>query len=357
MYERSPPIFDRVTEADRRTALPYFRLISVDAGVRLIVEGEFDDTLVLVASGELEVTDHGVVVGRVRTGGMVGEMAVFGHGLRRATVSTSAPARLLVLDRAGYESLRAAGHPVAWEIEELALRELTRRQHRVADRIAELSGTTHVDRVARSKSLLQRLGPPAGARGLIPPGKVRRAAHLAKSPLFAGAPPDALAELAEHFRPYGATRGHPIWAEGDEGNELFVLARGQVVLLVATRDRRAEPVARLGPGDAFGIGAVVRVGEPRRTTAIARERVMALTLHKLKWAELGPRGDQVGSTLRVALIRALTEQVDYANERLASRAPADSSSGALLAAEAGIDAWGAFLARSTREDDGGGRPW
>jgi hypothetical protein len=66
--------------------------------------------------------------------------------------------------------------------------------------------------------------------------------------------------------------------------------------------------------------------------------VTAVSLHKLRWAELGARGDRVGSVLRVAMIRALTEQLDFANETLATHDPA-----AALAAEMALDAHGPFL--------------
>jgi CRP-like cAMP-binding protein len=334
-----PPIFDGLSPADLEVALSRFRPVEALAGMTLIVEGEHDPTLVMVQSGELEVTDHGVQVGRVRVGGMAGEMAFFTDGRRRASVSCIASGRLLVLDRPGYDWLRHIGHPVAWALEEQALRELTARQRHVADRLSLLGKGTTLERLTRDPtggpSLLRRLAQELGTGGLFRPGslgKRGRASVLARSPLFDGVPTEALAELAEHFQAFGARRGQPICVEGQEGNELYVIDSGRVELMVSTRAGRVARVASLGPGDAFGIGSLVRLGSPRHATAVACERVVAVTLHKLRWGMLGARGDMVGSVLRVALIRALTEQLDFANEQLAEQDPA-----ILLGAEAAFD--------------------
>jgi CRP-like cAMP-binding protein len=91
---------------------------------------------------------------------------------------------------------------------------------------------------------------------------MRRGQVLAQSPLFGGAPPAELVELARHFDRFGARRGQPICIEGQEGDELYVIGTGTVDLVVATRHDRVQRLGSLGPGDAFGIGAVVRSARP-----------------------------------------------------------------------------------------------
>lgn len=318
-----PSIFRGLSEADAQSARARFTAVEVEAGVRLMTEGEHDQTLAVVEAGEFEVTDHGASVGFVRGGGLLGEMALFSNGVRRATVISTQPSRLLVLDRHDYDWLRHHSHPIAWAIEERALQDLTDRRHGVVQRLVDLREGEILDERARTPSLLGRAFRSGRS---FRPSVEGRAVVLAKSPLFADAPEHALSALAEHFRPTGTSRGQTLCEEGQEGNELFVLASGSVDLLAragsGTALERVETVASLGPGDAFGISALVRPGDVHRSTALARSRVTALALHKLQWAELGARGDLVGSVLRVALVRALIDQLDFVNETFAAKDPA-----------------------------------
>ena len=99
----------------------------------------------------------------------------------------------------------------------------------------------------------------------------------------------------------------------------------------------------LGPGEAFGMCSLVQQGQPRMASCLAKEKVTALQMDKLGWAETANRGDLVGSVLRVAMIRALSDQLQYANGQLA-RLDVERQNWMLLAkANAGVEAHGAFL--------------
>jgi CRP-like cAMP-binding protein len=125
---------------------------------------------------------------------------------------------------------------------------------------------------------------------------------------------------------------------------MFLIASGQVEVLVATAKDRVEPVAVLGPGDAFGMCALVQPGQPRMASCLAKEKITALSLDKLGWAETATRNDLVGSVLRVAMIRALSDQLGYANAQLAKLEVQKQNWDLLAKANAGVEAHGAFLA-------------
>lgn len=346
MYDFLPPIFAGLADADIQTALQRFKTVDVDAGVRLIEEGDEDPTLVVVHTGELEVRTGDTVLGKAGAGELLGEMALFAGGIRSASVTSLSRCKLLVLDWDNYDYLRRARHPVAFAIEDSALESLSDRLRAVGDRIAALAEGTPVEHVTPSRGFFDRVASAFGSGGVMAPPRIDGAAVLARSPLFAGTVPEVLAEVAAHFVPMAARRGHFLCTEGETGNDMYVIASGAVDVLVATGDDKVEPVATLEPGEAFGMCALVQPAQPRMASCVAREKVSALTMGKIAWAEVATRGDMVGSTLRVAMIRALCDQLAYANGQLALLAH-NHDLKRLARAGAGVEAHGHYLA----EDD------
>ena len=342
MYEPLPPIFDGLSDEDRQTALQRFKVVPVGADVRLIVEGDVDPTLVVLQSGELVVSNGHTILGKVRAGEIVGEMALFAEGPRRATVTSAVPSSLLVLDRASYDTLRRARHPVAYALEDRALLQLAERLRRTRARISDLAKGTPVDRATAHPGFLARVKAVFGEGDVFPAGRIDGPAVLASSPLFADAPDEILEEVAACFTGVGSRRGRFLCSEGEPGNEMFVIASGTVDVLVATSEDRVQPVATLGAGDAFGVCSLVQLEQVRMASCVARDDVRALSMDKLQWARTGTRGDLVGSVLRVALIRALAAQLGYANAQIA-RLSEEKNLELLVKAGVGVEAHGRFL--------------
>ncbi len=317
MHDYVASIFRGLDKPDLDQALEYFHTVEVGADEVVIQEGERDPTVAVVDVGELAIVTGDTVLGRASVGELVGEIALFGSGLRSATVCSVAPTRLLVLDRAGYEALRAMDHPVATNLEEHALHALTDRLRAVGDRIAALARGEDEDRYTPAPGFFDRVASAFGSGGLVSPGRVDRVEVLRRSPLFAGVSDEWLARVAEHFYPVGARRGHFLCTEGASGEEMYILARGGVVVVVDTADDRVEKLATLGPGEAFGMCALLQPGQPRMASVIALERVAALAMDRVAFAGVVSRNDGVGAVLRIAMIRAMADQLAYANEQLA----------------------------------------
>lgn len=93
-----------------------------------------------------------------------------------------------------------------------------------------------------------------------------------------------LHKLAEQAtdRLYGP--GEHVIRQGEEGDELFIVRRGQVKVLVKGRRGRDRELAILGPGDFFGEMGLM-TGEMRRATVVATTEAELLVLNK---AALGP---------------------------------------------------------------------
>ncbi|MCB9675446.1 MAG: cyclic nucleotide-binding domain-containing protein [Alphaproteobacteria bacterium] len=339
-----PSIFDGMTEMDIKVALRHFNRIEVGDRQQLIAEGDVDPTLAVVESGELEVVTGDTRLGYVRSGGILGEMALFSDGMRTASVNSITPATLLLLDAEGFARLRSFNSPVVLNIEEHALKELTERLRTTSHRISELAEGTDAQHIRPSQGFFDRVSSAFGSGGFMVPGRVDATGVLKSSPLFRDIPEADLAALAKEFYPVGFRRGHFVITEGEPGNEMYVVASGLVDVVVAAKGDKVEPLAALEAGEAFGMCALVQDRHTRMASCIAKEKSVCLTMDKIKFAEVIHRADGVGSAMRVAMIRALIDQLAYANGQLAMlELKQQSGFGALLQAGAGVEAHGSYM--------------
>jgi MFS family permease len=86
---------------------------------------------------------------------------------------------------------------------------------------------------------------------------------LTESPIFSPLPPPALEALAARLERRRARAGETVFAQGDPGDEYYVIEDGRVRVEVD-----GEPVAELGPGEGFGEIALLRE-VPRTATVVA----------------------------------------------------------------------------------------
>jgi len=339
-----PSLFDGMTEMDVTVALRHFNRIEVGDRQQLIAEGDVDPTLAIVQSGELEVFTGDTQLGYIRAGGMMGEMALFSDGMRTASVRSITPATLLLLDAAGFAKLRSFDSPVVLAIEEHALEQLTERLRTVSHRISELAEGTDAEHLRPSQGFFDRVASVFGSGGFVAPGRVDAVGVLRSSPLFREITDGDLAKVAKEFYPVGFRRGHFVITEGEVGNEMHIMASGLVEVVVAAKGEKVEPLAALEAGEAFGMCALVQDRHTRMASCIAKEKTVCLTMDKIKFAEVIHRADPVGSAMRIAMIRALVDQLAYANGQLAMLEMKKSGAlGALLQAGAGVEAHGSYM--------------
>src|SRR5262249_39540905 len=72
---------------------------SLPAGAVLLRQGDEGDRAYLLVEGELVAEKDGVEIGRIRPGGVAGEIALLRSAPRMATVRTVTPVRMLAIDR------------------------------------------------------------------------------------------------------------------------------------------------------------------------------------------------------------------------------------------------------------------
>jgi CRP-like cAMP-binding protein len=137
--------------------------------------------------------------------------------------------------------------------------------------------------------------------------------------------------------------GHFLCTEGERGDAMFVLAEGEVDVIVATDEETVEPLATMHAGQAFGQGALVD-NRPRTASCVARTNVTVLALDRPTWKVVSVESSPAGTSLRTSMIRSLSRQLSYANAQLsmldleAARKARDLDLMPLLRASAGLEA-------------------
>jgi len=103
----------------------------------------------------------------------------------------------------------------------------------------------------------------------------RTSAMLARLPLFAGLPHNALHVLAGVLKTRWVAPDEDVFREGDRASAAYILLSGEVVIEKVLADGRQERLATLGHGALFGEVALID-GRPRSATARPHEGAAVL---------------------------------------------------------------------------------
>lgn len=310
-----PAVFAGLSPRTVEAAVEHFDIFQVKEGTRLISEGERHPALVMVLGGEL-LAERSGTYRRAEAGDCLGFTTLFGDGTWATTVRARVPSRLLVLNLEGFRALRAQGSVVSVAIEEYALDLLMSALDRARQRVAQLSTRQPLETFVPKPKFFELLADAFGMGGILAT-KVDGPKALASSPLFRNAEATHLTQIAERLEGLKAQSGSFFVKQGDSATSMFLVVSGQVDVLTSNHEDKAVRHETLGPGEMFGMWALLRE-QPSRTTVVARTKCVVLELEKLAWAELAPAHTGVGSVLRLAVLRALTSQLVRESARMAS---------------------------------------
>jgi CRP-like cAMP-binding protein len=122
------PLFAPLSETELAEMAGFFEVKLVGSGVRLVGEGATGYSFFVVRDGELAVTADGKEVASLGPGDFFGEMALLGSGRRKATVTTTSPACVLVLFGTDFRLLQEHHPGIARQIEDAMLKRLEQLQ-------------------------------------------------------------------------------------------------------------------------------------------------------------------------------------------------------------------------------------
>ncbi len=226
------------------------RAQDVPRGVEVVRQGESGDRFFLVAGGAFEVLVDGQQI-RLERGDYFGERALLHRAPRAATVVAIEPSRVLVLEQTAFDTLLAGDLEVRARLEAA----LAYRQE-----VAEMA-------------------------------------------LFRDLSPAELDVLLARLVPVEAAPNETVIRQGDSGERFYVVRFGAVEV-----ERDGQPLARLGPGDAFGeIALLLDVPRTATVTAIEPTRLLALEAHDFRDLLAGYLG-RADELQRLSYLRLRTHQ-------------------------------------------------
>ena len=135
------------------------------------------------------------------------------------------------------------------------------------------------------------------------------AALLSGTRLFGAMPADAAQAFARRFREARFERGAMIFARGDVGERLYVVAEGQVRLAIGASDGRELSFQIVGAGDLFGEIAVLD-GGTRSAEAVAIAPTTAFLLSRADFEVVQGAHPEVARTVIAYLCQRLREISD-----------------------------------------------
>lgn len=104
---RRADLFEACSEQELRVIASLCTPIEVPTGYVLTREGSRGYECFVVLRGHAVVERGGSIIAHVVDGSIIGELAMFGDGVRTATVTAATPMQLLVMSRAEFGALRA----------------------------------------------------------------------------------------------------------------------------------------------------------------------------------------------------------------------------------------------------------
>ncbi len=161
---------------------------------------------------------------------------------------------------------------------------------------------------------------------------------LRQVPLFASLPDEELEAFAPLMRERRFPRGSVILMQGDPGDALYVIARGQVKVVLVGEDGREVILSVLGVGSFFGEMALLD-NDPRSAHVVAMEEATLLQLRREDFQSRLRSSPDVA----IALLRELTHRLRRADDTIGSLALRD------------VNGRVAHLLLELAEEEGGGR--
>jgi len=311
MLAAYPPVFAGLSMDASQEAASALQQIEVEAGGAIMIEGEADTTLAFIVSGSCEIWHGETKIGTAGARDILGEVELFARIPRVASVTASNHVTLQILDDESYAALCERGNPVVYALERAALRRISDRLRTMNNSIRSNSEGTpfelHPQRVGLLSGLMS-----AFMRQKMP--EVDAATVLAGSDLFSWAPGHVVMDISEQFEVEEFKKDAVICRQGEDGDSMFVLASGSVEVVLLLGPDRAESVATLVPGQAFG-DASIALRSVRTATCVAREDTVVLTMPRVKYMELHGTDTEAGSIFRQGMIRNLIVQLLATTER------------------------------------------
>jgi len=144
--------------------------------------------------------------------------------------------------------------------------------------------------------------------------------------LFAGLDGTELSVLLRHVQPFVKEPGVALFEQGDEGDGMYVIERGEVGVFVRREGPDRVLLAELGNGAIIGELSLID-GSPRSATVETVSMARGYFLPRARFDELRSRWDLGAHKVVLQLARTLEQRRRVTEQRLRSLVDSGSSSG------------------------------
>jgi len=314
-------VFDGLSNESLRIVLERLRPLAAQTGETIIEAGDGSTEMFYLLSGRVDVTHKDTRIGSIGPGGMVGEMAFFTGAPRAASATAVENSEFLLMSMDDYLALKHSAPDAMWKVERDVLATLSARVVEVARRFEVLTRELGAARTRQHVKLFARLSALlADAPAALPlPDDFDVVAALQGCPFFEGALPAHVASVAAILQPRRVEAGTRLTRQG-AATEACLLIEGEaevVVEIPRKQDVGVYPLTVLGPGTAVGLLALFD-NQAQSPACVTTVPTTVLALDPTAWRRLAARDDETGSTLRVAVIRALCHQLQSTNQQFIS---------------------------------------
>jgi SulP family sulfate permease len=133
--------------------------------------------------------------------------------------------------------------------------------------------------------------------------------------LFAGRKQETLAALEQCMEKRHVAAGERIFARGESGDELFLIRRGLVRIVLPLSDRQSHHLGTFGRGAFFGEMAFLD-GDPRSANAVAYTDCELFVLSRRAFDKLADEHRKLCLRLMEGIASVLASRLRYTNAEL-----------------------------------------
>ncbi len=141
------------------------------------------------------------------------------------------------------------------------------------------------------------------------------ALELHEVEIFAGRKQETLAALELCMEKRHVAAGEKIFSRGDSGDELFLIRRGAVRIILPLSDRQSHHLGTFGRGAFFGEMAYLD-GDPRSADAVAFTDCELYVLSRLAFDKFAEEHKKLGLKLMEGIASVLASRLRYTNAEL-----------------------------------------
>jgi len=138
---------------------------------------------------------------------------------------------------------------------------------------------------------------------------------LGRAPLFSEFTPDDIATLSQYMGVYRAEPNQTIIREGDVGDHMLLIIRGEVDILKRGLQREQQHMTSVGPGTTIGEMSMID-GEPRFATCRTTQATTFGVLTRDNMAKIILERPQLGSKILVKLVTMLSARLRQTSAKL-----------------------------------------